>query len=185
MYFYAVKIRSDLLENDVRLVLFSLGVAVGVVVLQIALCIGEVEEGVIAGNNAVNNQPLAIALLPAVDVAAASFNGVASGFALVVLAGSVHISFAGSSVTVNLDENVGHNMVGGDHAAVLLEHHVDELSAGAGGEGGAVVYVAVLCENRVTQLVVDTVECTAVSINLVANFVFVNQFLNFFFVNHG
>ena len=163
------------------MVFFSLLVAVGVVVLQIVLLGGRINEGVVAGDYTVNNEPFAVALLPAVDVTAAGFNGEGTGLALVELACCIHVGLGRGAVSVEFYKDVGHNMVGGDHVAVLVEHVVNELSAGAGGEGGAVVNMAVLCKYRVTELVVYTVKCAAVGVDLIADGFLVEKLLKLFF----
>ena len=117
------------------------------------------------------DDPLAVALLPLVDVAAAGLDGEAGLAGLVlVLAGGVHIGLARGAghVVIELNEDVRHHVVGGDHPAVHIEHHVDEAAAVA-LIGGAVVDLGVLGEDGVAQLVVYAVKRAAVGVYLLAD----------------
>ena len=147
-----------------------------VVVLQI---LGADDVGIVAGHNALDDEPGAVPLLPLVDVAAVGFHGEAGLAGLgSLLAGGGDIGFTGGlgAVLVELDKDVGHHVVGGDHHLVLGFQHGVDIALAAALIGGAVVHHRFLGKNGAAQLVVDAVHSVAIAVQLLFYFFSLNIF---------
>ena len=90
--------------------------------------VGVQDHGVVAGDGALDDEPLASRF----SQRSMSRQRATTTMPLRYLqAAYIYARRRLGAVLVELDEDVGHDVVRGDHLAVHLEHHVDEAVAGA------------------------------------------------------
>ena len=133
--------------------------------------------GNISGTNySFYNQPFAISAFPFINITTSCFYGECRFLAAFQLfrefASSIHISLACCLITIYLNQNVGHHMMGRYHVAMLVQHIINKLSSGSFRECRSVVYLAVFSKHTVTQFIVDSIQSTAICIDLIANCLF-------------
>lgn len=171
-FYYIYYILLKICKEFVRWIFFIITFCI--VILQILA--RNNNHRIISGNYSFYNQPFAISAFPFINITTSCFYGECRFLAAFQLfrefASSIHISLACCLITIYLNQNVGHHMMGRYHVAMLVQHIINKLSSGSFRECRSVVYLAVFSKHTVTQFIVDSIQSTAICIDLIANCLF-------------